>query len=31
LYLSGTTARGRSLNLLATMVKCVRALEKEPA
>jgi hypothetical protein len=30
-FLSGTTVRGRSLNLLATMVKCVRALEKETA
>jgi len=31
LVLSGTTARGRSLNLLATMVKAVRALEKDAA
>ncbi len=31
LLLTGTTSRGRSLNLLATMVKCVRALEKASA
>lgn len=31
LFLSGTTSRGRSLNLLATMVKSVRALEKDPS